>query len=95
MEHARPVTMAVRPVPSIPWVTSSAVEEDENPDGSNFLWKGHILSMCSSKIPFKFLSLQTSSWQLEGQTQMHEKNNDSEMAAKKSSFIFYFNNLFF
>lgn len=28
-----PVTMAVRPDPSIPWVTSSAVENLENPDG--------------------------------------------------------------
>lgn len=36
-----PVTMAVRPVPSIPSVTSSAVEEDENPDGP-FLLNNHI-----------------------------------------------------
>ena len=36
-----PVTMAVRPEPSIPCVTSSAVEEDENPDGP-FLLKSHI-----------------------------------------------------
>lgn len=36
-----PVTMAVRPDASIPWVTSSAVEDDENPDGP-FLQNGHI-----------------------------------------------------
>lgn len=36
-----PVTMAVSPEPSIPCVTSSAVEEDENPDGP-FLLKSHI-----------------------------------------------------
>lgn len=29
----KPVTMAVRPLPSIPWVTCSAVEVAENPDG--------------------------------------------------------------
>lgn len=34
--------MAVRPEPSIPSVTSSAVEEDENPDGP-FLLSNHIL----------------------------------------------------
>jgi len=34
--------MAVRPVPSIPCVTSSAVEEAENPDGP-FHPKSHIL----------------------------------------------------
>lgn len=39
-----PVTMAVRPDASIPWVTSSAVEDDENPDGP-FLQNGHILSL--------------------------------------------------
>lgn len=33
MEPEWPVTMAVSPVPSIPWVTSSAVEVEENPDG--------------------------------------------------------------
>jgi hypothetical protein len=27
------VTIAVRPVPSIPWVTSCAVEDNENPEG--------------------------------------------------------------
>lgn len=31
-EKREPVTMAVRPVPSIPFVTSSAVERAENPD---------------------------------------------------------------
>lgn len=36
-----PVTMAVRPVPSIPSVTCSAVEERENPDGP-FLSNHHI-----------------------------------------------------
>lgn len=35
--------MAVRPEASIPRVTSSAVEDDENPDGP-FLLKSHILS---------------------------------------------------
>jgi len=35
--------MAVRPEPSIPCVTSSAVEEAENPDVP-FLLKNHILS---------------------------------------------------
>lgn len=34
--------MAVRPVASIPCVTSSAVEDDENPDGP-FLLNSHIL----------------------------------------------------
>lgn len=29
----KPVTMAVKPVPSTPCVTSSAVERDENPNG--------------------------------------------------------------
>lgn len=38
-----PVTMAVRADPSIPWVTSSAVEEAENPDGP-FHPKIHMLS---------------------------------------------------
>lgn len=37
-----PVTMAVRPEPSIPLVTSSAVEEEENPDGP-FLLNSHML----------------------------------------------------
>lgn len=32
-ERRKPVTIAVRLVPSIPWVTSSAVERAENPDG--------------------------------------------------------------
>lgn len=41
IEH-EPVTMAVRPVPSIPRVTSSAVEDEENPD-SPFRLNGHIL----------------------------------------------------
>lgn len=41
LKEKRPVTTAVRPVPSIPWVTSSAVEEEENPDGP-FLPKNHI-----------------------------------------------------
>ena len=36
--------MAVRPVPSIPSVTSSAVEEDENPEGP-FLLNNHIESI--------------------------------------------------
>jgi len=40
----RPVTMAVRPVPSIPCVTSSAVEYPENPDGP-FPQNNHILSL--------------------------------------------------
>lgn len=39
-----PVTMAVRPVPSIPSVTSSAVEEEENPEGP-FLLNNHIASI--------------------------------------------------
>lgn len=43
MRKRRPVTMAVRPDPSIPWVTSSAVELAENPDAP-FLEKGHIVS---------------------------------------------------
>lgn len=38
-----PVTMAVRPAPSIPCVTSSAVEQAENPEGP-FQLKIHILS---------------------------------------------------
>ena len=37
-----PVTMAVRPVASMPWVTCSAVEDDENPEAS-LLLNGHIL----------------------------------------------------
>lgn len=37
----RPVTMAVRPVPSIPCVTSSAVDDDERPDGP-FLLNSHM-----------------------------------------------------
>lgn len=37
-----PVIIAVRPVPSIPSVTSSAVEEAENPDGP-FLLKNQII----------------------------------------------------
>ena len=41
-ERERPVTMAVRPVASIPWVTCSAVEQAENPDGP-FLPQIHIL----------------------------------------------------
>lgn len=32
MRNKRPVTMAVSPDPSIPWVTSSAVERAENPE---------------------------------------------------------------
>jgi len=40
----------VRPVPSIPWVTSSAVERAENPDGP-FQPKIHIF--CRDKIPNK------------------------------------------
>lgn len=39
----KPVTMAVSPEPSIPCVTSSAVEEDENPEGP-FLLKSHMMS---------------------------------------------------
>ena len=60
-EHG-PVTIAVRPVPSTPWVTSSAVEEDENPDGP-FLLKGHILSqsVCVSGYVSLSLSLSPSS----------------------------------
>lgn len=38
-----PVTMAVRPVPSRPSVTCSAVDDDENPEAP-FLPNGHILS---------------------------------------------------
>jgi hypothetical protein len=41
-KEVKPVTMAVRPVPSVPCVTSSAVEEAENPDGP-FHPKSHIL----------------------------------------------------
>lgn len=41
-----PVTMAVRPDPSIPCVTSSAVEEAENPDGPVLL-NNHIPSLLS------------------------------------------------
>ena len=40
--------MAVRPVPSIPWVTSSAVEEAENPDGP-FQLKIHIFCFAKNK----------------------------------------------
>lgn len=40
-EVPTPVTMAVRPAPSIPSVTSSAVEEEEKPDGPR-LMNGHI-----------------------------------------------------
>jgi hypothetical protein len=40
--------MAVRPVPSIPWVTSSAVELAENPDGP-FLPKIHIFCRDNTK----------------------------------------------
>jgi len=43
--------MAVRPVPSRPSVTSSAVDDDENPEGP-FLLNGHI---------FLFLSQMTKS----------------------------------
>lgn len=53
-----PVTMAVRPVASIPWVTSSAVEDEENPDGP-FLLKSHILSLQDSL----FLSLTDGNWE--------------------------------
>jgi len=38
----QPVTMAVRPVASIPCVTCSAVEFHENPE-TPFLLNGHIL----------------------------------------------------
>ena len=41
-EEKIPVTMEVRPVASIPWVTSSAVEEAENPEGP-FLPNIHII----------------------------------------------------
>uniref|UniRef100_A0A2P2JFZ9 Uncharacterized protein MANES_06G150100 n=1 Tax=Rhizophora mucronata TaxID=61149 RepID=A0A2P2JFZ9_RHIMU len=42
-----PVTIAVRPDPSTPFVTSSAVDDDENPDGP-FLLNHHILSLSVS-----------------------------------------------
>lgn len=42
-EKTEPVTVAVRADPSIPSVTSSAVEEAENPDGP-FLSKIHMFS---------------------------------------------------
>lgn len=43
--------MAVRPVPSIPWVTWSAVEDHENPDDP-FLPKSHIVFVgCFKKFP--------------------------------------------
>lgn len=41
-EEKIPVTMEVRPVASIPWVTSSAVELAENPEGP-FLPNIHII----------------------------------------------------
>ena len=48
-----PVTIAVRPLPSIPWVTSSAVEDDENPDAP-FPLNGHIfLSLSLSLSQFR------------------------------------------
>lgn len=40
-DRREPVTMAVRPAPSTPCVTSSAVERDENPDAP-FLPQNHI-----------------------------------------------------
>ena len=41
-KRVRPVTMAVRPAPSTPSVTSSAVDHAENPDAP-FHFNGHIL----------------------------------------------------
>lgn len=41
--HVWPVTMAVRPEASTPRVTSSAVEDEENPDDP-FLLKNHMMS---------------------------------------------------
>ena len=54
-----PVTIAVRPLPSIPWVTSLAVEYDENPEAP-ILLNGHpivclffsFLFLCSSNSVF-------------------------------------------
>ncbi|RRT77874.1 hypothetical protein B296_00000948 [Ensete ventricosum] len=47
----RPVTTAVRPLPSNPSVTSSAVDDQENPDAP-FRLNGHIsLSVCLSLHP--------------------------------------------
>jgi hypothetical protein len=40
----KPVTMAVRPVASIPLVTCSAVEFHENPETA-FLLNGHMMMM--------------------------------------------------
>jgi len=44
-----PVTIAVRPVPSIPSVTSSAVEEDEKPEPSFLPNSHHILNLLHSQ----------------------------------------------
>ena len=53
-----PVTIAVRPVPSIPCVTSSAVEHAENPEGP-FLLNSHIFfSLLSKTVVFR-LNLKT------------------------------------
>jgi len=44
IDRRKPVTMAVRPVPSTPCVTSSAVEREENPDAP-FDPKNHIFQL--------------------------------------------------
>lgn len=50
-----PVTMAVRPEPSIPLVTPSAVEEEEKPDGP-FLLNSHIFLKFSLSPATVFLN---------------------------------------
>lgn len=47
-ELQKPVTIAVRPVASIPWVTSSAVDEAEKPDGPFLLNKRIIIFLLLS-----------------------------------------------
>lgn len=56
MRENRPVTIAVRPEASIPLVTSSAVEAEENPEGP-FLMNNHISLQLISLYFFSSLIL--------------------------------------
>jgi len=63
-EKEWPVTIAVREVEWIPRVTSSAVEDDENPE-SPFLMNAHIFLFCirlSTSISSVLLQKCSSSW---------------------------------